>query len=334
VAPIRDNLQRYGLWRPEEARRIVPVAGDLGEPLLGLSDDAFDGLAREVDTVIHCGAMVNLVYPYAALKGANVDGTREVLRLACLHEPKPMHHVSTNGIFPSGGQLCEEDVDLDTLADAREDGYGQSKWVAEKLVWQAAERGLPVRVYRPGNISGHSVTGASNPRDFLGALIAESLRLGCAPDIDRWRMEMTPADFVAGAICGIADEPDAPGRVFHLANPDPPLASELFAWLEDMGYEIERLPYPEWLEAQREASERDTTDDVIGSILRGATPEEHEIRDDNTYDDRNTRRALEGSGLRRPEIDPDLLENYARYFAGQGWISAPPALSGGRRTST
>ena len=74
-----------------------------------------------------------------------------------------------------------EDADLDALADAREDGYGQSKWVAEKLVWEAAGRGLPVRVYRPGNISGHSASGASNPRDFLGALIAGSLRAGRRP---------------------------------------------------------------------------------------------------------------------------------------------------------
>ena len=333
MVPIRDNLRRYGLWRPEEARRTVPVAGDLGEPLLGMPEDAFDRLAREVDVVIHAGARVNLVYPYAALKGANVDGTREVLRLACLHEAKTLHHVSTNGIFPAGEHLCEEDVDLDALADAREDGYGQSKWVAEKLVWQAAERDLPVRVYRPGNVSGHSVTGASNPRDFLGALIAESLRLGCAPEIEGWRMEMTPVDFVTGAICHLASEPDAPEQVFHLANPDPVAATEVFAQLEDMGYDIERLPYPEWLEAQREAPHREA-DDIIGSVLRGATPEAREIRDDNTYDDRNTRRALEGSGLRRPEIDADLLENYARYFAEQGWIEAPPALSGGRRTST
>jgi thioester reductase-like protein len=186
-------------------------------------------------------------------------------------------------------------------------------------------------VYRPGNISGHSVTGASNPRDFLGALIAESLRIGSAPEVEGWRMEMTPVDFVAETVCHLAAEPDAPGRVFHLANPDPVPASEVFVWLEDLGYDIERLPYPEWLEAQREASQRD---DVVGGVLGGATSEEHEIRDDNTYDDSNTRRALEGSGLERPAIDAALLGRYARYFAEQGWIRTPPALSGGRRTST
>jgi thioester reductase-like protein len=319
--------------RSEEdlARRVVPVAGDLGEPRFGTTEEAFGELAREVDVVIHAGAVVNLVYPYEALAPANVGGTREVLRLACLHTTKPVHYVSTNGIFPPGEHVWKEDAGLDALADAREDGYGQSKWVAEKLVWEAAGRGLPVCVYRPGNISGHSLTGASNRRDFLGALIAESLRIGSAPEIEGWRIEMTPVDFVAGTVCHLAAEPDASGRVFHLANPDPVPASEVFVWLEDMGHAIERLPYPEWLKAQREASQRDN---VVGGVLGGATSEELEIRDDNTYDDCNTRRALEGSGLERPAIDAALLGRYARYFAEQGWIRTPPALSGGRRTST
>ncbi|MDQ3285553.1 MAG: thioester reductase domain-containing protein, partial [Actinomycetota bacterium] len=183
IEPIRANLRRYGLWEPGHAQRVVSVAGDLSEHLLGMSEEDFDALAREMDVVIHNGAVVNMAYPYGALEPINVGGTREVLRLACLHKTKPVHHVSTNGIFAPGTPVCREDADLDALAEARDDGYGQSKWVAEKLVWQAAERGLPVTVYRPGNISGHSTDGASNPRDFQGALIAESLRLGLAPEV-------------------------------------------------------------------------------------------------------------------------------------------------------
>jgi thioester reductase-like protein len=280
--------------------------------------------------IIHAGAVVNLVYPYQALAPANVGGTREVLRLACLRGARPVLYVSTNGIFPPGERLWMEDADLDALADAREDGYGQSKWVAEKLVWEAAGRGLPVRVFRPGNISGHSASGASNPRDFLGALIAGSLRAGAAPEIEGWRMEMTPVDFVARTVCQLAGEPGAPGRVFHLANPDPVPASEVFSWLAELGYDIERLPYPEWLEAWREVSQHD--DDVVGGVLGGAAAGEHEIRDGNTYDDRNTRRALAGSGIERPAIDAALLGRYAWYFAEQGWTRTPAALSGGRRT--
>jgi amino acid adenylation domain-containing protein/thioester reductase-like protein len=333
ITPVRDNLRRYGLrWSEKElARRVVPVVGDLEELLFGLTEEAFGELAGEVDVVIHAGAVVNLVYPYEALAPANVGGTREVLRLACLHKVKAVHHVSTNGIFTPGGHVWREDADLDALADAREDGYGQSKWVAEKLVFQAAGRGLPVRVYRPGNLSGHSVTGASNPRDFLGALLVESLRLGWAPEIEGWHLEMTPVDFAAETICHLAAEPDAPGRAFHLVNPDPPPASEVFSWLEGQGYHLEHLPYPEWLEVRRKAT-REDTEDVVGGILGGTASGVQEIWDGNTYDDRNTRRALEGSGLERPVIDAALLGRYARYFAKQGWVEVPPALSGERRS--
>jgi amino acid adenylation domain-containing protein/thioester reductase-like protein len=330
VAPIRANLQRYGLWQPGHAERIVPVVGDLSKPLLGVAEEDFHALARSLDLVIHNGAAVNLIYPYAGLKPANVNGTREVLRLACLYKTKPVHYVSTNGIFPPGTPLCEEDVDLDTLAEAREDGYGQSKWVAEKLVWEAAGRGLPVAVYRPGNISGHSTSRASNPRDFQGALIVESLRLGRAPQLDGWRMEMTPVDFMSHAICHLAGEPGTLGQVFHLVDPNPVPAERVFAWLEELGYPLERLDYPDWLEALRESPE-ESADDVAGSILGGAASETYELWDGNIYDDSNTRRALQGSALRRPQIDASLFRNYVRYFVEEGWVEPPPESSDGRR---
>ena len=331
MSQVRANMRAYGVWRPEHARRIRPVAGDLTKPLLGMTEEKFDGLARETDIVFHAGAVVNLIYPYQALEPANVGGTREVIRLACRHRPKPLHHVSSNGIFPADGRVCTEDADLDGLADARRDGYGRSKWVAEKLVREAAERGLPVVVYRPGNISGHSESGTSNPRDFLGALIAESLRLGRAPGLEGWRMEMTPVDFVSRAVSRIADEPDAIGRTFHLANPDPVPAETVFGWLEELGYALERLDYPDWLDALREDPDG-VSDGGLGGVLRGAAPEARELWDGNVYDDTNTRRFLERSGLQRPDIDAELVATYARYFADIGWTPAPPQLSGSRRT--
>ncbi len=331
---IEANLRRYGLWKPERAERIVPISGDLARPLFGLDERDFDELAREVDFIIHPGAVVNLLYPYSELKAPNVGGTREVLRLACRHGASPVHYISTNGIFPPDMGLCEEDIDLDDLADAREDGYGRSKWVAEKLVREAAERGLPVNVYRPGNVSGHSEIGASNPRDLLGAVIVESLRLGCAPDIEDWRMEMTPVDFVAEAVLHIASDPDSYEGTYHLANPDPSPSDEVFDLLEEQGYLLERVPYDEWLQRIDAAPPEE---DTPGEIVGGAAPAAEELVDDNTYDDSNTRRALGDDGPTRAAIDGDLMETYARYFAQQGWIEATSirqqASAVSRRTS-
>ena len=326
---IASNLESYGI-PTGRMDRVVPVVGDLGEPLLGMDEERFDALAREADLVIHAAAAVNLVYPYSALEAPNVGGTREALRLACRRKTKPFHFVSTDGIFPLDAGLCREDTDLDSLADAREDGYGQSKWVAEKLVREASSRGLPARVYRPGFISGHSETGASNPRDLQGAVISESLRLGSAPEIEGWRMEMTPVDFVAAAILGIAADPDASGGTFHLANPEPVPTSMVFDWLEEGGYALERVTYEEWLRRLEVAPPED--EDGPGMILRGAAPDAEDLADGNVYDDRNTRRVLGEDGPRRPALDADLVLAYARYFAARGWAPDPGALQeAGRR---
>jgi thioester reductase-like protein len=214
------------------------------------------------------------------------------------------------------------------------DGYGRSKWVAEKLVREAGERGLPVNVYRPGNVSGHSETGASNPRDLLGAVIVESLRLGCAPEIEGWRMEMTPVDFVAEAMLHIASGAGAYGGTYHLANPEPPPAEDVFDLLEEQGYSLERVPYDEWLQrVDSDPLEEGSPSEIVG----GAAPAAEELRDDNTYDDGNTRRALGEEGPARPFIDGDLLKIYAGYFAQQGWIEATgdrqQVSAGSRRVS-
>ncbi len=56
--------------------------------------------------------------------------------------------------------------------------------------------------------------------------------------------------------------------------------------------------------------------------MAGAAPAAEDLGDANIYDDGNTRRALGDDGPRRPAIDEDLLQTYARYFAERNWIEA------------
>jgi|SRR5215207_7867149 len=85
--------------------------------------------------------------------------------------------------------------------------------------------------------------------------------------------------------------------------------------------------YEQYVQDQR------AQDDATGGIVRGATPREHEVRDDTIYDARNARQALEGSDFRGPEIIPDFLEGYARYFVERDWVEALPALPRSRETA-
>ena len=47
------------------------------------------------------------------LKGANVEGTKEVVKIVCEGRPKFLHYVSTMGVF--SGQSREEEITEDTL---------------------------------------------------------------------------------------------------------------------------------------------------------------------------------------------------------------------------
>ena len=128
----------------------------------------------------------------------------------------------SNGIFPGGDAAPYlEDRDIDDFVDKMKGGYNQAKWVAERLVWSAESRGLPVCMFRPGNIGHHSVTGVVNPNDFITLIIKACLRVNCAPVAADWSFEMTPVDFVCAAIAKIADAPGHFGNVYNVVQTDP-----------------------------------------------------------------------------------------------------------------
>jgi thioester reductase-like protein len=76
---LKRNLKRYLLVDDKLGNRVVPVLGDLSQPRLGISEQQFRKLAAEIDLIYHNGAFVNLIYPYSALRAANVLGTKEIL---------------------------------------------------------------------------------------------------------------------------------------------------------------------------------------------------------------------------------------------------------------
>jgi thioester reductase-like protein len=235
-ARIRKNLIDLGLWDDGMLDRMEVLPGNLSGKQLGLSTEVFGQIASRIEVIIHAAATVNLVYPYAALRTANVGGTREILRLASI-SGATLHHISTNGVLVPSLEGWSESamVALEDVPDKLLDGYGQTKWVAEMLVCEASRRGMPVKIYRPGTISGHSVTGSTNTYDLLNALIVESLQLGSAPSIDQFFAEMTPVDFVTDAIITLADHIETDQLVYHLGDPNPISASSLFDSLEGLG---------------------------------------------------------------------------------------------------
>jgi thioester reductase-like protein len=318
-ARLRANLDRYGLWRDEIDPRIDVVLGDLAAPRLGLTREAFVALADDTDEIFHGGALVDFIQPYERLEAVNVGGTHELIRLAVRGGNLPFNLISTIGIFDtrsqSGARVGERDVPDE--ASGFRNGYGRSKWAAEQLAFQVQARGLPVRVFRPGIVSGSTITGAWQP-DMVAALIKSFVESGCAiePSADG-SLDAAPVDYVARAIVAIAARGDGFGQVFHLDNPRPTPWKAIYAALAELGHPLRLTSYAEWLSAL--AGER--ADPALKPFLAYfKTRDEIWKLRQPIVDCTQTLAALAGSGVECPVIDAGLLRRYLDYFERVGFI--------------
>jgi myxalamid-type nonribosomal peptide synthetase MxaA len=320
---IRDAMAEYGIWDPALAERVIPVPGTLNRPRLGLSRPQWQHLAAISDVIYHCGAEVNFLRKYHALKPANVLGTEEVLRLACEGSVKPVHFVSTIYVFsrfsyPPGTEFYE---DMEPVHDLNYTfGYTQSKWVSEQLVMEAGRRGVPVYVYRLGRVAGHSKTGACQTYDFVWQVTKVGIEMAAAPILDM-TLDVTPVDYVVTALAHLSRQPELAGRAFHLLSPKQITEAEFVGWLERYGYQGERLTFSEWCQrvVRRAAELSDRTAGALAPFLSGTLPLDR--MPSAHFDQANVERGLANSAISCPPMSEELLRTYLEYFTDSGYLS-------------
>ena len=323
---LRSALAKYFVHDKQHYNRIIPVVGDLTQPSLGLNESQFRRLAKTIDSIYHCGAKVNLLYPYTALKNANVRGTHEILKLASIDSPKTVHHISTLDVFESlAGTNVRTFFEDDDIAQGKgvAGGYAQSKWIAEQMVLQAAERGLPVRIYRPGMITGHSHQGHSNTSDVVCRFIKTLTQLKKAPDIDL-KIDMTPVDYVSQAIAHLSFLSEPSGEKFHIINPHPISLEIVVSELRDQGHDIQEVSAPEWFEAlHSEPSDlRALAEYMMGSPLADKLNYlELWLGGNYVFDCSNTHKGLEGQDIECPPADRRLFRIYLDNLAKTNFLS-------------
>src|SRR5262249_22556396 len=159
---------------------------------------------------------------------------------------KPVHFVSTISVFfaPEYRDLAvvPEDDGLDLATLGTSGGYAQSKWVAERMIAIARQRGLPASVYRFGRATWHSQTGVWNPNDALRHVLETCLRLGSVPDVDA-NLDLVPVDYLAAAIVALSQQERSAGRAFHLLSPQEISWRELVGWARALDHAFNVVPF-------------------------------------------------------------------------------------------
>ena len=327
-AKLEGVLQGFGAWEDSFATRVRAVVGDLGKPGLGLTADAYEELAGSLDAIYHSGAIVNFTFPYEALQAVNVNGTEELLRLACHRRTKAFHHVSTMDVFV--GTRAERpwlEVDPNDTPPLLPTGYPRSKWVAEKIVTLARGRGLPVAVYRPWVVVGHRDTGAAHKTDYIFVALKGYLELGFIPSYTEILNAVT-VDYFAEAMVHLSLREQSIGQYFNIGNLWPVDFPQLYAWMRSFGYNPEVIDRATARELVLNVGE-DSTLFPITPLIRSGRPDhpwlqpEKQRSIDASLECRNVLAGLVGSGIECPPMTEELVHTCLRYMVNIGFLDAP-----------
>jgi nucleoside-diphosphate-sugar epimerase len=217
-------LVREGLQVVATGRRREPPA-ELCEPHVtytpaDLECEPLEPIARGVETVFHLAARSSPWGTREAFTRANVVATQRVLDAARAAGCRRFIHVSTPSIYTEARDRLGL-TEVSPLPQQLANEYARSKLQAERLVIEAASRGMPTVVLRPRAIVGPFDT-VLLPR-LLRAARRGTLVL---PDGGRALVELTDARDVVSALLAARDRAQAvSGRVFNISGGAPlPLA--------------------------------------------------------------------------------------------------------------
>ncbi len=308
-----DALVKRQGWDP---KRVVAVAGDMTKPKCGLAAAQLRALTGKVKHFFHLAAIYDMAASAEAMQEANIDGTRNALDLAAALKAGCFHHTSSiaaAGMYPG---VFREDMFKE--AEGLEDPYLRTKHDSEGLV--RAEKRVKWRIYRPGMVVGHSRTGEIDKIDgpYYFFTFIKKLRQTLPPwmpmlGLEGGRINIVPVDFVADAMDHIAHKPKLDGHCFHLTDPDPMRAGEVINTFARAGHAPEMTMR---IDARMFAfvpggvrmavGSLPPVKRFVGMLLRDfRIPKEtlKYITYPTRFDNRETERALKGSGISVPRLD-------------------------------
>lgn len=319
--------KQYHIGRKEEQKpRIIPVIGDLSLPLLGLSEEQFKKLAAMLDLIYHSGSSVNFIEPYSYMKAPNVEGLREIIKLAGAERTTCLALLSTISVYSWGHvftgkkvMLESDDIAQNLMSVSKDIGYVRSKWVMEAVADLAAKEGLPLITYRLGYAMCHSETGASAPYQWWSGLVKNCVEFKSYPLLTELREGLITVDYMTQSMAHITKNKDAVGKKFNLiARPETNLTLENFFGLLKKYYPLtlESLPYKEW----RKQWEDDSKNRLypLTSLFKDNMHEGLSTVElyQNTYvwDCSNVIQFLKGSDIEEPAFDKKMLDSYLKYL--------------------
>jgi thioester reductase-like protein len=308
--------------RAEDRERVEPLRGDVSAMDFGMSGAGFLDLAARVDVIHHC-TCANQASIGRDLEWRHyVGSTGEVLELAAASGERLQRlvHWSSALLFaPQNGRVTES-ANEGARPRSRDD---EMRFRADTLVRDSMSR-VPITLLRPSIVAGDSKTGELDRNEGTYALLQlivsspRELRLPLPGRGDQ-PCHFVPLDYVLEAGLSIADHPQSVGRTFHITDERPTSLSRVFDLINEAA---ERPPAPPGLARNLAALLFHAPGlERFSQIPRNFL---ELLASDVSYDSRNTREILAGTGIECPPVTSYIRTMVERVRRDQEQSIRPP----------
>ena len=292
------NCAARGLSTDIPDGRVVFLDGDLAKPNFGLPDEAtYSDLVNNVTLIIHNAWPVNFNLSLTSFV-PSVDGVMGLINFAAASPRSPViqffSSISSVDRYP--GKTVPEHV-IPDLGTPELMGYGQSKYLSERLLDYAAQHlGIKTISVRIGQVAGAARTATGwNRQEWLPSLVVSSAFINALPatigDVPQGGGEeminWVPMDYLADVLVelGLNTMPDVSSAnngvtIYQVTHPSPVAWSKLLPAIQTglnksgVTSDLPVIPYLEWyaqLKA-KSAEAEESTDQSNAALLAHNNP--------------------------------------------------------------
>lgn len=327
---VRANLLSKGT--PEEliTPELISIrVGDVLESNFGLPEKEFSRLSACVDHLFHFAATMNWVTPFNNDTLANIAALKTAVQFCGTSQLKKLHYASSMGMWTllnhTEGPILE--TVIHKQGNELPGGYFQSKWVNECILKLATQAGIPVNVYRIGDVKGDSESGLGDPQNFGNLFIQYIIRSGVAIDEDIPKLDYIPVDYLAKAIAHISI--NETNQTFQFSNPELVSFKDIYHAAVASGHTTRLISKEDWMVFLK--SDMSEYGKRLKPIFKLFNPDPtlqptsfYQIGIEmfrKEHDTTNTNSALRGTGITCPRVLSDnVLEKYLMHL-GEAVVS-------------
>lgn len=230
-------------------KRIFVVDGDITHDDLFYNNE--DDISNRIDAVVHTAAVVKHYGNIEMFEKININGTKNIVKY-CKKNNKKLYHISTLSVSGnvSEGSNEQQSINEITYFDEKNfyigqnisNAYVKTKFIAEKIVFDAILDGLEAKIIRVGNLTGRYTDGKFQPNVEENAFsnrIKSMLYLKVIPEnISNFYVEFTPIDYCADVIVKVINS-STKQVVIHAFNHKHVSIESFTAVLKHMGFKID-----------------------------------------------------------------------------------------------